>query len=170
MYEARPSPIGGLGLFATRTIRRGTVWWQPDPSQVILLTRRQYQVVTRSTPSPLSSALIEPFLHFGYYDRDLDAIIVALDDTRYVNHSPTPNSGPTEPPHPFRALALRDIAPGEEIVEDYTAYDHCPWAQMDLSYTHDLQHATFDVQTDANSDTGAMTDGPHAHATPRHSR
>jgi hypothetical protein len=27
----------------------------------------------------------------------------------------------------LRSVALRHIAAGEEIVEDYATYDHCPW-------------------------------------------
>ena len=41
------------------------------------------------------------------------------DHARYVNHSCDPNCGGTD--HCFE-VALRDIAPGEQITEDYDGY------------------------------------------------
>lgn len=31
------------------------------------------------------------------------------------------------------STALRDIEAGEEIVEDYTNYDYCPWSHLPCS-------------------------------------
>jgi len=41
--------------------------------------------------------------------------VVSLDNTRFINHSPTPNTDNTMPV----TYAARDIAEGEEITCDY---------------------------------------------------
>ena len=71
---------------------------------------------------------IESFLTYAYYDEILDSLIFCLDDSKYVNHSFNPNTGTIEE-HALNAISRKDIQPGEEITEDYSAYSTCEWLQ-----------------------------------------
>lgn len=130
LTEVRPSTIAGLGLFAKVFIPKGTIWWSGNSSNMLLIHREQYEEFEQSIidASPLSGSLKKSFLVYCYYEKQSDALVLCLDNARFVNHSFTPNSGPTPDKHPFMAMTLRDIYPGEEIMEDYTSYDFCPWA------------------------------------------
>ena len=130
LTEVRLSSIAGLGLFAKTFIPKGTIWWSGNSSNMLLIHREQYEEFENSIikSSALSESLKKSFLVYCYYDKTSDALVLCLDNARFVNHSFTPNSGSTPDIHPFMAMALKDIYPGEEIVEDYTTYDFCPWA------------------------------------------
>lgn len=133
LTEVKPSPIQGLGLFAKEFIPKGTIWWAAsEPGDVLLVHREQYSKLDGSVESSLISSFKHAILIYSYYVRRYDALVLCLDNARFVNHSFTPNSGAGIGPnfHPLSSIALRDIEPGEEILEDYTAYDQCPWAML----------------------------------------
>lgn len=129
--EVRPSrtPGAGLGLFATRHIPRGTIWWRDFGDNVLALTRGQYETLRRyqSAQDPSCRQLLEAIDKFGYVDRDAGTLVVALDWGRFVNHSPTPNSGGSDADPERESMALCDIEPGDEITEDYRTYDSDAW-------------------------------------------
>jgi hypothetical protein len=127
VVEVRESPTEGLGLFARDFIPRGAVWWQGTEANVLLIGRAQYGTLGASHLPGDLKAFLDAVHTYTYYERDLDALVFILDDTRFINHSFTPNSGGGDL---LRSRALRDIEPGEEILEDYTAYDRCPWASL----------------------------------------
>lgn len=136
--EVRASTTAGagLGLFATRLIPRGTVWWKATPENCIRVSRRQYEVLFESqlASSPWSQGLLDAIQIFGYINDDDDELIVAVDDSRFVNHSEHPNSdgGPEDPNN--HSMATRDIQPGEEITEDYRTYGKSAWDMPDEPY------------------------------------
>jgi SET domain-containing protein len=134
--EVRPSPIGGVGLFATRRIPKGTVWWAAGTDNVLNVSRRQYDqlVASELAASEESRKLLEIIQMFGYINDDTNEVVVALDNSRFVNHSDSPNSicDPEDPNN--RAMADRDIEPGEEITEDYRTYSMNTWDMPDESY------------------------------------
>lgn len=66
-------------------------------------------------------------LIYSYYEREFDALIFCLDNSRYVNHSINLNSGAPEDESAFCSVAQRDINVGEEITEDYSKYTICNW-------------------------------------------
>ena len=128
--EVQPSPISGLGLFAKVDIPAGTIWWNARHEDVLIIDKNQFEVMTCSAESPLMQNMIECILTYSYYARDIDGLVFCLDDARYCNHSSTPNSGGDDPTMPqFASMAITDISAGEEILEDYTRYDQCPWAK-----------------------------------------
>ena len=127
LIEVRPSPIEGLGLFAKKFISKGTIWWTATPCDVLLINRDQYLTLKNSIESSSSQNFEQSILVYSYYVLRYDALVFCLDNSRYVNHSYKPNSGNTPDFHPFSSIALRDIFPGEEILEDYSTYDQCPW-------------------------------------------
>jgi spermidine synthase len=134
--EVRESGELGLGLFATRLIPKGTHWWKAGQDNVLNVTKRQYDVLMRSelARSAASRQLLEAIQMYGYINDETNQVVVALDNSRFVNHSDTPNSdcAPEDPNN--QAMANRDILPGEEICEDYRTYSMNTWDMPDEPY------------------------------------
>ena len=64
--------------------------------------------------------LRESLLHYGYIDPRLHRYILCCDDTRFINHSDSPNVCSDFSVDPYGIdRAGRDIVAGEEITEDY---------------------------------------------------
>jgi uncharacterized protein len=131
--ELRSSPLHGLGLFAKRDIPRGTIWWKTNRSNIMLLGHSQYKTLKASHINDTIGNLLEIARIYGYFSAKLDSIVVCLDNARFVNHSFEPNSGAPDNGDPLSSVALRDIVAGEEITEDYTLYDICPWCKITCS-------------------------------------
>jgi len=96
----------GWGVFATRPIPRGTIIWALDaldqkftPGQVAALP-------------PYAQAMIEKYSYVDAHGRH----ILCWDHARYFNHSCTANC--LSLGYDFE-LAIRDIAAGEELTDDY---------------------------------------------------
>ena len=125
--EVKQSNIHGLGVFAKIKIPAKEVWWHARPQDVLIFKKEQFLILNKSIKSPLIDTFMKSLLTYSYYERDLDALIFCLDDSRYVNHSKEANSGASEDENGFMSVALRDILPGEEITEDYSKYIPCAW-------------------------------------------
>lgn len=95
----------GYGVFAVAPIPKGTVTWIRDPLDQVI-SRDQAQTLPR-----LSQAVL---YKYGYLDERGD-IVLCWDLAKFINHSCFPNcltgSG-------FE-IAIRDIAPDEELTDDY---------------------------------------------------
>lgn len=128
------STIHGLGLFAKKLIPRGTVWWHARPEDVLIITKEQFLTLDASKKSIKMNEYIRTLLTYSYYERELDALIFCLDNSRYVNHSINANSGASEDENGFCSVSLKDIQEGEEITEDYTKYTICSWIQKYKNY------------------------------------
>jgi SET domain-containing protein len=59
--------------------------------------------------------------------------VIAIDDGRFVNHSNDPNSVGV-PGNCNESMAARDIAPGDEITEDYRTYSMAGWGVPDQPF------------------------------------
>lgn len=111
LFEVRRSPIQGLGAFATQRIAAGTT--------LIEYTGR------RRTPG--ESEALYPDVpgerhHTFLFAIDDDVVIDASVDgneARFINHSCDPNCDAVIEEGRIWIEALRDIAPGEELVYDY---------------------------------------------------
>ena len=110
--EVRPSKIHGLGLFAKEFIPKGTIWWHARPQDVLIITKAQFLTLDNSHQSSLMNNYLESLLTYSYYERELDALIFCMDNSRYVNHSFNANSGASEDENGFCSVAQRDIEPG----------------------------------------------------------
>ena len=128
LTEVRNSHVHGLGVFAKTDIPKGTVWWRARPGMdVLLINKAQFQTLKDSQHSPTSQDLLEAIYTYSYYSAEDDVLILILDHARYTNHSFQPNSDVYPEPGVIGSIALRDIKAGEEIMEDYSEFDHCPW-------------------------------------------
>jgi len=132
--EVKSSNIHGLGLFAKKLIPKGTIWWHARPQDVLIISKNQFLTLDTSRKSSLMENYMQSLLTYSYYERDLDALIFCLDDSRFVNHSFNANSGASEDENGFCSVALRDIQQGEEITEDYSKYTICKWIQKYKEY------------------------------------
>jgi SET domain-containing protein len=132
--EVKKSKIHGLGLFAKKKIPKGRIWWHARPQDVLIIYENQFLSLDNSLKSPSMESFMNSLLTYSYYERDLNALVFCLDNSRYVNHSFEANSGASEDENGFCALALRDIVPGEEITEDYSKYTLCNWLKKYKEY------------------------------------
>jgi hypothetical protein len=106
------SNIHGIGLFAAEMIARGTTVWQYDSRLDLLFSRRAQDTL----PEPMQAFLCR----YGNVVSD-DLIMLCADNARFINHSQDANivgisSWITD------CIALRDIAKGEEITENYSTF------------------------------------------------
>ncbi|MFX1378732.1 MAG: SET domain-containing protein [Promethearchaeota archaeon] len=125
--EVKASDIHGLGLFAKKFIAKGTIWWHARPQDVLVITKKQFTILDSSYKTAIMNNFMENLLTYSYYERDLDALVYCLDNSRYVNHSFNANSGASEDENGFCAVTIKDIQQGEEITEDYSKYSFCSW-------------------------------------------
>jgi hypothetical protein len=103
----RINDVIGYGVFATQAIPKGTILWALDPLD---------QVLTHHPANELEDEFAGALVHFTWTN-GTGKRILCWDFGRYMNHSCEANSygaGGTE----FE-IAVRDIAPGEELTSDY---------------------------------------------------
>jgi len=132
--EVKPSAIHGFGLYAKIFIPKGTIWWHARPQDVLIISKKQFQIISTSYKNEILESSFKALLTYSYYERDLGTLIFCLDDSKFVNHSFNANSGASEDENGFCSVALRDIQPGEEITEDYSKYTFCEWLQEYRDY------------------------------------
>lgn len=132
--EVKPSVIDGFGLYAKYLIPSGTVWYQPRPQDVLIITKEQWLTLRDSFIPPrthqprLVHQFVRSVLSFSTHNKEFDLLIFPLDNGKYVNHSSHANSAYLA--KDMVSVALRDIQPGEEITEDYSRYAKTDWASF----------------------------------------
>jgi len=133
----------GYGIFATKLIPKGTIVYIRDPYERVF-TRTEYD------------AIAEPYLSIVErycYTTPEDKLILSWDLSKYVNHNCNSSSLMTGW---GCSVAVRDIAEGEEITEDYglfnireviDIYCACPNCRKQLK-PNDIEtlHAHFDAR------------------------
>jgi len=120
--------LGGLGVFAKELIPAGTPIWRAGPSNTVLIPRPVYYHLTHSEVdlSLPSRRLYESIASYTLYYKSADALMLILDNGRFVNHDA---EEPTSQFIESASIALKDILPGEEITENYDLYDQYPWPE-----------------------------------------
>jgi len=107
----------------------------------LLVSRSLYKTLCDSmrdkSISPQSHALWDMISSFCPYDAETDSLVLIMDNGRYVNHSDDPNSGYVN----GNGIALRDIVPGEEILENYNEYDNYCWPEPWDDFSEDIIHS-----------------------------
>lgn len=106
-----PSKIDGIGVFAIRDIKEGEKLYlgaTPHPFTV------SYKKLQNNLPAYIHDTIVQrwPLVKKGSSFPYPDAVYVA-----YMNHSDKPNYDAVND------VALKDIAKGEEITEDYKKID-----------------------------------------------
>jgi len=113
-FELRSSAIQGQGAFATRSIRKGT--------RIIEYTGE------RISPEDADQRYDDPGMgrhHTFLFSVDKRTVIDAAvngNEARFINHSCAPNCEAIDERKRIYIEAIRNIAPGEELVYDY-AYE-----------------------------------------------
>lgn len=97
MYEVKESPLHGKGLFATETIRKGT-----------LIGELAYRDATWRE--------VQAEDMYVLWIEDDEPVYVTC-EMRYINHAPEPNAAYFDD---ATVAAVRDILRGEEITHDYS--------------------------------------------------
>jgi uncharacterized protein len=111
----RPSQIAGVGLFAAEPIADGMMIVRWEDCFVSYFTGEEVKALP-----PNAYAFIQKY---GWRIPD-GRWCVSVDNSRFLNHSFTPNvSVATTRECAFVSRALRDIAVGEELTEDYRQFD-----------------------------------------------
>jgi hypothetical protein len=100
------NPQIGYGVFATRFIPRGTITWVRD---------RLDQALTPAAIAQLPTVYHDIVLKYSFID-GAGRFVLCWDHARFVNHSCNPTCRSAG--YDFE-LAVRDIAPGEELTDDY---------------------------------------------------
>jgi hypothetical protein len=112
--DFKTSPVHGTGVFARRPIAAGTVIWRYDPT----MHACDDKVMAALGPRTLAFAL-----HGGYLHKPSGKFLWYEDGMQFMNHADAPraNVGLAFWPalHDDHTTALRDIAAGEELFEDY---------------------------------------------------
>jgi hypothetical protein len=96
----------GCGVVAVRDIPKGTITWVMDPLD---------RLIEPEQVAALPERCRETLLKYSYRNRD-GRYVFCWDNTRFMNHSFTPNCITTA--YHFE-LAVRDIRAGEELTNDY---------------------------------------------------
>jgi len=96
----------GCGIIATRDIPKGTVTWVMDPLD---------RLFSHEQVAALPDRCRETLYKYSYRNRHGEYVF-CWDNTRFMNHSFTPNCITTA--YNFE-LAVRDIREGEELTNDY---------------------------------------------------
>lgn len=122
MFEVRPTQ-GGQGVFAARVIASGTRLFGED-DWADEAERRSFSMLTAAQLNELSPPMRATFLRFAYNVTPEQIKGTFRPEgvrhpVNFVNHSCEPNAGYDGADH---IVALRRIAPGEEIRMDYGTY------------------------------------------------
>ncbi len=127
--DLKNSNVHGIGIFARRPIAAGTRVWQVDETMHFC----DQQKLSALDPRDLRFAL-----HGGYLHKPSGTFIWYTDGMQFMNHGTTPLAniglGTWPPLRGDHCIALRDIAAGEELFEDY-----CFWSDAGLEPGHWLR-------------------------------
>lgn len=108
LLEVRASPVHGLGVFARKSIRKGT--------RIIEYTGKR--ILWNDVPNDVD----DPHTFLFGLDDGIHVIDPAIDgnEARWINHSCQPNcEAIEEEDERVFIYALRDLRPGEELFYDY---------------------------------------------------
>lgn len=130
-YVVRQGAYGN-GLFAAHAIPSGTLLWKyrrgarGDASANVLAVRTESEARAR-LQELTQEERVYWMDHVYMFDGVLNEI---LDDGKLWNHSETPCTGLPPPGEEYdfeSSYAIRDIAEGEELLDDYGLYEYPEW-------------------------------------------
>ena len=146
LYSVEKTADKGLGVFAREPIKKGNVVWRHVPGVFVVYDEHSFRAkIDKMSPAEV----VYELTHVHAFEDFPDCLIRALDDGILINHSSDPNlftnnAAPAKTSidvnsgqylrkvtealfnDRFSLVAARDIAIGEELVNDYNADDDCP--------------------------------------------
>lgn len=149
-YEVRAATFG-KGLFASEAIPAGACIWRRSAANLTTIRADDAEeYVAQLEPEALRS-----LLEYAYFGADGELINLSSDDGRFFNHYHSgqrsnvalgsvmiaaggggPNGTPSGKIEAGSTYALRDIAAGKELLDDYNTYHPEPQWYLDLLATH----------------------------------
>jgi SET domain-containing protein len=111
MVKVKASKVHGKGVFATRSIRKGT--------RIIEYTGEKISWKKAQELPPHDPANPHHTFFFSLDDGDVINAAVGGNEARWINHSCDPNCETDEREGRIYVFALRGIKPGEELNYDY---------------------------------------------------
>lgn len=111
--KVKESKIDGLGLFADQNIKKGERIYKHSPDLDLQLTPEQFDALDKREQDTI--------MHYGYVDNKTGLHRLDHDDIRFVNDSNDPNIGTDEN---GVIVTLRNIAKGEELVQNYSDFEN----------------------------------------------
>ena len=116
--SVKPSSIQGIGLFADEDILKGTVIWKFDPRFDLYFDPKEVE--------QMPSEQRELLLRYAYLSTTSGKYVYSIDDSRFTNNS-SKHHNVDEVALPAdletSSIANRDIRAGEELLDNYRAYD-----------------------------------------------
>ena len=124
-YEVKNDTYGGKTIYSNQLIKKGDIVWNINKSNSIIIPPN----VLKTYINSLCQKTLLNCLKYSYFDIDGYFIDITLDDGRFFNHSSDKYN------IEFKdncSYSLRDIYPGEELLDNYTFYGKEPKWYMDL--------------------------------------
>jgi len=106
------SPIQGTGVFAAENVQKGSTVW--------IFDHRVDRIIRPDDVGDLPAHVIDFLDKHAWLDNN-GYWRIGIDNDKFTNHSDNPNVGPYRDMNSM-TVALRDIAKGEEITEDYSQF------------------------------------------------
>ena len=111
----------GTGLFADQFIPKDTVTWEYHPLFDSSFTEEE--LLQMSEPAR------KQFLHYAYFDKNLNKHVLCFDDQRFINHEFV---GANIHSTTRKDTAVRDIQKGEELLCNYNNFDDTYFPRMKI--------------------------------------
>ncbi len=112
------SPIHGLGVFAAEDVSKGTIVWEFNPIFD--------SVIRKDEIADLPRHALEYLFIYAWQNTDGD-FCIGIDNDKYANHSPDPNSRYLKESNTW--VAVRDIKKGEELTDNYIEFSESDYAK-----------------------------------------
>ncbi len=116
--RVQPSPVHGLGLFATERIAKGMRIWQFSPLLDREIAPEDFQKLTHAEQ--------EYVLFYGFLSKRTGNYHLSFDNVKFINHSLSGNvatDASQEQETEYPLIAVRDIESGEEILQNYKEFE-----------------------------------------------
>ena len=143
-YEIKDSVGKGRGIFSKQFIPVNTLIWKYSPGHNVRQFKNESEV--RLHLSTLSFDEQQFWMSHVYMDGGF--VNEILDDGKMWNHSEAPNTGSGYLGDSMNTYAIRDIQIGEELLDDYGAYEYPQWfVVLCEQYNHSLDFFTIKAST-----------------------
>lgn len=114
----KPSAVHGLGLFAEEFIPKGTRIWQFSPALDRELTPEEFENLDTKEKQYIE--------FYGFKSKKSGNYHLSFDNIKFTNHSKLPNVATDTSSNDleYPLTAIKDIQPGEEILQDYGDFEN----------------------------------------------